>query len=177
VQVPDEEQESTVHPTPSSQSLAPQQARQPTPEQQRVPAPQPAVVHWPFTQEGVMQGSSEWQSEEDEHWVAVTQPRAGSQTCPESHVPGRCEQLPDAHESTVQPIPSLQSAAEQHVPHVADAPSALVQHCSPAPQSAVCWHPPAVHVSLVHGLVSSQLESTQHVAQPLSGQQSIPLSQ
>jgi hypothetical protein len=105
------------------------------------------------------------------------QPAAGSQVCPVAHRDelGTCEQAPPAHESTVQPTPSLQSPASQQVPHVAELPAA--QHSWPAPQSGAVAHVPALQVFLVHGSPSSHCESLQQAAQPMSGQQSVPLGQ
>ena len=134
-------QVSSVHATPSLQSVFWQHVRQPTPGQQRKLPPQPLELHVPLSQRAVWH-STTGQSESIEHSAVWTQPRVGSQVLLRGQLVefGVFEHEPAAHLSSVQATLSLHSAALQQVPHVAE-PLALVQHRFPG-QRSTCLHCP-----------------------------------
>ena len=85
--------------------------------------------------------------------------------------------MPEVQESLVHPTLSSQSLAEQHAPHEADVLSAFGQQVAAelsVAQSAEWAHFPALQLSVVHGSLSLHCESSQHSAQPLPAQQSMP---
>jgi hypothetical protein len=133
VHLPSALQLSTVHAIKSSHAASPQQLRQPTPGQHVPPPTQVSNVQLPLTHEPVLHGSLLVQSPLLVHCAVCTQPLPVSHTKPVLHTleSSVCVQVPDAHASFVQSMPSSQSAAEQQLPQV-DVPSPLAQHLAPA---------------------------------------------
>lgn len=165
---------SSVQSTPSEQLALSQHSRQLVPPQQSWPVGQPVYVHCPFEHATVWHARGAQSDGDPQVPLGTHAFAAASQRWNSLQVVCVKLQAPAVQRLTVHATLSLHSDDAQHAPQV---PVPGQQRCPVAHGLGVFRHVPASHLSTVHGSLSAHCESAQHAAQPLPGQQVVPVGQ